>query len=236
MPIKIGTALQIVSLGKIVFDRPGFHSERYLYPDGFVSKKLFPSLEDPTEKVWWRSLIIDRGGKGPVFRVEMKGKPEIAFEGLAPSNPWLMVIKAVEDKKREMGLPANRSLTISGPESFGLSAPIVIHLMQAMENAGKCSRFVRRDSKVESESENAISDEEEVRPKKAKQKKATVREMTKTELVLHFPDIYRNGLPDLVIDANWLLQRDALDVAVPFVKRPLLAAIKRMAERLEMVK
>ena len=88
-PISFGQTLKVIQLGECVTDRPLFHNNRYIYPAGFISEKLYPSLVNPSEKEWYRSMIIDRGGDGPVFRVEMKRNPKICFEGDKTSNPWV---------------------------------------------------------------------------------------------------------------------------------------------------
>jgi len=143
-PIELGTTLRVVSLGKVVFDRPNFHNERYLYNPGYISEKVFPSLDDPNQKVWWKSSIIDQGGHGPIFVVEQKNSKKYRFESNAPSGAWIQAIKAVENKRNKMGISANRALTVSGPEYFGLSHQIIVHLMSKMENADRCEGY-RRD-------------------------------------------------------------------------------------------
>ena len=146
-PIKIGSTLIIHSIGKIVSDKESFHNDRYYYNPGFISERLFTSILDPSEKVWYRSLILDKGENKPIFRVELKDNPKYFFEGSAPSNPWLSVMKALNEKKKKLGLPAVRSLTVSGPEFFGLSNSIVLSLMKNLDN---------NDLKINSKNNNII--------------------------------------------------------------------------------
>jgi chromodomain-helicase-DNA-binding protein 7 len=138
-PATLSASLVIVSLGKVVWDREEFHTTRYLYPDGFVSEKLFASSRNANKKVWYRSMIIDRGGDGPVFRVVEKGHPELAFEGAAPSTPWIGVCRAIQDAE----LGGKPPVTVSGPENFGLAHPQVRAWLSALPNAEKCTRFQR---------------------------------------------------------------------------------------------
>jgi len=151
-PMKIGQSCTIISLGKVVYDRPGFHSQRYLYTDGFVSERMYTSVIDPSQKAWYRSSIRDNGGETPLFKVEMIEHPEIFFEGPAPSNPWMGVIRAIEKKVK-----SNRSLTISGPEYYGLSAPIVLHLMSKMENANLCEKYGEKKVVAEQNSTEVVT-------------------------------------------------------------------------------
>ena len=141
LPLHIGTSLIIVSTGVCVTDKPGFNTERYIYPNGFISERLFTSIVNPKEKEWYRSLIIDDGRDEPLFRVESKNNPEIYYEGNTPSNPWIALLKAVEKKKRTLGLKSSTTTTISGPKSYGLSEPEVIKLMKHLPNSEKCTKF-----------------------------------------------------------------------------------------------
>ena len=92
------------------------------------------------KKTWYRSRIIDKGDDILYFRVELKDDPSIYFEGNVPSNPWVMLVKAIEKKKKKMGIKSTRSLTISGPEYYGLSSTLVIHLLEDLENEYNTNR------------------------------------------------------------------------------------------------
>lgn len=168
-PILASTSLRILSLGKVVFDRPGFHNERYLYPDGYATERLYQSCLNVEQKVWYRSEIIDDGQEQPLFRVTIPGT-DVEFTGTSPSKPWLGVIKAIEDRKKEEGLVANRSLTISGPDCYGLTSPLVAMLMRDMPNADKCSRYNK--PKVEATEIDQIDDMEEERSDVTKRSKS----------------------------------------------------------------
>ncbi|EAY22905.1 F/Y-rich N-terminus family protein [Trichomonas vaginalis G3] len=138
-PINLSPSSRLISLGKVVYDRPNFHNARYLYTDGFCSEKLYISAVNPSQRVWYRSEILDRGGEFPYFKVSLVDQPDIYWEGNAPSNPWICIIRQIEAKKR-----SNRALTISGPDYFCLTHPITISLMQKLENADKCDKYVKR--------------------------------------------------------------------------------------------
>ena len=134
LPISLSTSLVLVSVGKIVYNRPNFHTKRYIYTDGFVSEHLYSSVKDPKEKVWYRSLIIDKGGENPVFRVQLKSDPKVHFDGNSPSNPWLTIFRIVSEKKGN-GQKGSNLVTVSGPEFYGLSHPITNFLIRHMENS-----------------------------------------------------------------------------------------------------
>jgi hypothetical protein len=50
LPIRLGV-LSVLALGRIVWDRPGFSTERYFFPVGFLSEREYVSGLDPSTKV-----------------------------------------------------------------------------------------------------------------------------------------------------------------------------------------
>ena len=198
LPIKISQIMIIKNLGKVVYDRPNFHSERYIYPVGYEAERMFTSIEDPNDKAWYVEKILD-GGDYPLFRVEMKDDDKNrVFEGPAPSKPWTDIVKYIENRKKKLKIGIKRCTTISGPEMFGLYSPLGSHLVQNLENADKCTRFMKRkfkndkDSNTddnndsdneegdnESEKDDESNDEKTVTAKSSKSKKSRQRSSSK---------------------------------------------------------
>jgi len=148
-PIVNGPSLTIINIGTVVSDRENFHTARYVYPSGYIVERQFISIEDPNERDWYRASIVDRGGQSPVFRVEYIKDPSKCFEGSTPSAPWLDLVRAVETKKKELGIPTvAKSLSLSGPEYFGLASQIVQQLMQEMDGIEKCIKFQKPPGEV----------------------------------------------------------------------------------------
>ena len=135
LPLQIKASLILISLGKVVYDRPNFHCQRYLYTDGFITERLFMSIFNHKEKIWYRSMIIDRGGEDPVFRVEVKDEPTKFFEGSVPSKPWMKILSLINKKR------SKKQTSISGPEAFGLSNPKIIQLLSNLPNAELCTKY-----------------------------------------------------------------------------------------------
>ena len=52
------------AVSQIVHDRPGFHSERYIWPVGYCSSRTYPSMRNPEMKCIYTCKILD-GGFGP---------------------------------------------------------------------------------------------------------------------------------------------------------------------------
>lgn len=138
-PIELSPSLTLISLGKLVTDRPAFHCNRYLFPVGYVSEKVHMSLKDGVSPMVYRSMILDRGGQGPVFRVEVADDTNTFFESDAPSTPWTE-IRCVIFKARNV--QTNKRLpTASGPGFFGFSSPIVGKLFREMKGVEFCKNF-----------------------------------------------------------------------------------------------
>ena len=62
LPFKLG-GITYHSLGKIN-PAPGFHSDKYIWPVGFTSSRIFFSIKNPDNKIRYMSRIVD-GGDGP---------------------------------------------------------------------------------------------------------------------------------------------------------------------------
>ena len=140
-PIMITPNSFIHNIGTIEWKRPGFHSERYIYPVGFKTSRFSASLDNPDERTRWYSEIIDTGENSPVFRVWMEGRPNTIFQGVTPTAPWSQALKAVASCRRNKG----KVSSISGPEAFLLASPIATYLIQNLPNADKCTNYVMRN-------------------------------------------------------------------------------------------
>jgi chromodomain-helicase-DNA-binding protein 7 len=128
----------VSDLGHIVTDRPGFHSDRYIYPAGFKSSRLYFSTIEASRRVWYTSEIVDTGAKGSLFRVTMNDHPEKSFEGNSPSSAWsLIAMRVIEASGGELG-----AVRMSGPDYIGLSFPVIRYLIQRMNGAEKCVNYV----------------------------------------------------------------------------------------------
>ena len=280
LPIRVNNSTVITSLGTVVYDRKNFHNERYIFPAGYTAERTFTSLDQPNSKATYLAQIVVDGGDSPIFRVEMIGdKKKRVFEGNVPSKPWTEIVKAIENRKKQLHTGVSRSLTISGPEMFGFYSPLGSYLLQNLPNADKCSKFKIKKFKSESDESDNGSNEDELptspesnkstknpftestdedepskklksdsnAEKKTKQKqmilstrpirRAAARANEKLELYFDFSEIADMSndieLLSVVVPQNQIMQRDVLDVPVPFSKDSLKAAVKRMAKKLD---
>lgn len=139
LPIKINENTVVTNIGKVVTDRPAFHSERYLYLSGFTSERYFPSIRDPNVKEWYVCQILDNGGELPVFRIQPKNDPSVVFEGNVPSRPSIELLKKISFSRFKS--KSSKSPTISGPEFFAFASPKIRKIMEHLPGANKCPKF-----------------------------------------------------------------------------------------------
>lgn len=59
-PINMGY-LSIHDLGEIIVDRPGYHTENWIYPVGYLSTRIFGHIKDPEQKCVYTCKIVDGG-------------------------------------------------------------------------------------------------------------------------------------------------------------------------------
>jgi chromodomain-helicase-DNA-binding protein 7 len=138
LPIGIAPTAFVIDLGRIVTDRPDFHSERYIFPAGFKSSRLYWSTINPSEKVWYTSEIVDTGDAMPLFRVTMDDHPEISIDGNSPFSPWQSIARRVAEARGQSGRGAALR------ERFGLSSPVICYLIQQMAGAETCVNYLMR--------------------------------------------------------------------------------------------
>ena len=84
MPLSLGSSLTILSLGSIVTDRPNFHSQAYIWPVGFRSKRMYASSVRPHARVAYICEILD-GGSAPEFRLTADDDKDNPISGQQPS-------------------------------------------------------------------------------------------------------------------------------------------------------
>ena len=141
LPLNLTSSSWIISFGKIVTDRPGFHTERYVYPAGFKSSRLYTSTLDVTKRCRYTCEILDVGDPVPLFKVSMDDHPDVYYEGPSPTSPWNHILKKVLEMRKENN---PKSLSISGPEYYGLAAAETIYVIQRMEGIEKCVNYQMR--------------------------------------------------------------------------------------------
>ncbi|KAJ1893518.1 hypothetical protein LPJ66_005708 [Kickxella alabastrina] len=126
--------IRIHSLGQ-VNPADAYHTSRYIWPVGFRSTRMYPSMQDGQPTVY-TSEILD-GGDMPVFQVTAKDD-EKCFRASSSSGVW----KQVLDVLMAGGLGVKTHA--SGPQLFGLSHLAVTKAIQEMEGADMCRKYIRQ--------------------------------------------------------------------------------------------
>lgn len=146
-PIMLSNTEKLLCLGDIVYDKPDFHTQRYIFPNGYCVERLFSSIDDPNSLAWYRATIQeDAGSSQPLFKVEMIGKehiPEYTFIGSKPIKPWNTIVSQIEEKDCSFLGKLKNQLT-SGPNLFSLHHPLVQKLIQDMANVNKCTKYAMK--------------------------------------------------------------------------------------------
>jgi chromodomain-helicase-DNA-binding protein 7 len=137
LPLEVRPSSELICLGKVITDRDGFHSERYIFPAGYKCSRICSDVRNPDDRALYISEIVDLGGPKPVFRVYLEDDPSIKYEGESTSQPWTSILKQLSAKKKE-----KHANTISGPMAFGLDRPIVQRLIQQLPGAKDCKKYI----------------------------------------------------------------------------------------------
>ncbi|OHT08611.1 hypothetical protein TRFO_22797 [Tritrichomonas foetus] len=138
-PIQITATTELWSVGEVVYDRPGFHNQRYVYPAGYKASRFYTSANHPNTKVKWFCEILDTGEDLPCFRIWMEEQPNIIYSGQTPTAPWTQALKQIAKKSNQ------KPVSISGPEAFLLGTPIVVFLIQKLPNIDKLDSYKVRE-------------------------------------------------------------------------------------------
>lgn len=133
-PISLG-ALCVHNLGRIVYDRPGFHAENRVYPIGFMSTRTYGHFNEPERKCVYTCRITDNGGERPNFEIALDN--EFVFSGETPDQCHAALIQMINKN------PNIRSID-KRPEGewfFGLTHPTVMTLLQSLPDIQKCANL-----------------------------------------------------------------------------------------------
>lgn len=138
LPVTIGKGtneVTIFRIGEIVWDREAYHTNRYIFPVGFMSKKQYLSAVDVTRRTTYTSEILD-GGDNPIFQVTAEDQPGRKFSASSSSGVW----KKILDEINVQGVPSKTHA--SGPEMLGLSHLGITKYIQELSGAEKCTKYV----------------------------------------------------------------------------------------------
>lgn len=135
LPISL-TGFVLHSLGEIVFDRPGYHSESCIYPVGYTITRTYSHLRDTEQKCLYTCKIIDNGDS-PRFEIIPDVDTEFVISGPSPDychTTLLQLIHSATDSR-------NTNIRPQGEWFFGLADPAVVNLIQNNPAVRRCTNF-----------------------------------------------------------------------------------------------
>ncbi|XP_071450770.1 transforming growth factor beta regulator 1 [Hetaerina americana] len=134
-PIVLG-GLTVHSLGEVVSDRSGYHTEELIYPVGFCSTRVYGSLKDPERKCVYTCKILD-GGSSPRFEIVADSDLDAPLVGHSASQCHSLLLRHIN---RVLGVEVV-NMKGRGPEFFGFSHPTIQNLIQSSPGTRKCSNY-----------------------------------------------------------------------------------------------
>jgi hypothetical protein len=69
LPLQLAANLQLLSLGRVEFLHPGFHSEKFIWPVGFAVRRRARTPASGGRELWHIAEVLEQpDGSGPLFR------------------------------------------------------------------------------------------------------------------------------------------------------------------------
>ncbi|KAJ8680228.1 hypothetical protein QAD02_016015 [Eretmocerus hayati] len=130
-PITLGD-LTVYSLGDIVTDRPGYHTEDLIFPVGYCSTRVYASLKDARMKSLYTCKILD-GGVRPRFEIVSDTELDKPLVGASPDECHSCLMKAIS--------PSLSLIPPKGADFFGISQPTIQNLIQSSPGTRKLSMY-----------------------------------------------------------------------------------------------
>ena len=131
LPVVLSNGVTVTELGRVEYLQEGFHNKLFIWPVGFRSYVMTPSIADPSLQVKIWSEIHDAGSGQPLFVVRSEEYPEGQYVGPSPTHAWEKAFRWLH------GFTASRS----GPKLYGLSEPLIVRMIQQLPNASNCCNY-----------------------------------------------------------------------------------------------
>lgn len=130
----------VYSLGHIVYQKSGYHTNEYIYPVGYHISRVYGHFKHPERKCTYYCKVFENG-EFPRFEItahESEGKCRIP--GPSPDYCHTTLLQFINNAN------AARAVDIrpQGESFFGLSNPTIAGFIQRLPNADKCNHFAPR--------------------------------------------------------------------------------------------
>ncbi|KAI8882403.1 hypothetical protein K501DRAFT_251497 [Backusella circina FSU 941] len=134
LPVEIDS-WTVVELGTVIYDRPAYHNQRYIYPINYTVRKWYRSMVDPKSDTQYTCRILENG-REPKFEVTADDCP-MTYSGPTPTTVWTIIVRrAFAIRNQEYGHNP------VGPDFFGLRKNTIAKMIQDLPNASKCSQYL----------------------------------------------------------------------------------------------
>jgi len=128
LPLVLNNGELVIEALGVIVDRYPYVTEKYTWPVGFVSTRMFQSMINPDQKVKYTCQIVDAGDK-PQFVITAMDDPSSPIAASSPSAAWKTVLKRISLKT---GQNTDRAISVSGAMRFGLANPVVASLLREL--------------------------------------------------------------------------------------------------------
>ncbi|KAJ1771462.1 hypothetical protein EV179_000390 [Coemansia sp. RSA 487] len=138
-PIVVGRGqdrIEVHSLGRVICEPDTYHTTRYIWPPGFRSTRVYPSFKANGGRCIYTSEILEGDGEAPVFQVTASDMPNETFRASSASGVWKQILDILTAKG--VGVKTHAS----GPQMYGLSYLGITKVIQELDGATECSRYI----------------------------------------------------------------------------------------------
>ncbi|XP_072166322.1 uncharacterized protein [Diadema setosum] len=135
-PIVLGS-LTVHSLGEVLPEKSTFHSDRYIYPAGFHSTRVYGSRTDPRKRCVYTCKILNSDGEA-LFEITDDSDPPVTFSANSASRCHKKLLQAINKAFGEDIVNESRDRAM---EFFGFSHPTIQNLIQGLVGASRCASY-----------------------------------------------------------------------------------------------
>jgi hypothetical protein len=130
----------VLNLGKVVTDRPAYHTKCLIYPVGFVSERPHASYARPGHTTNYTSTIQDNGD-APSFTVTAADDPSNPVCAVNPTAAWKTIEQRLAASGGGLAEGAGEIKYVSGAAYFGLVYPSVSRLLLQLPGVDQCTNL-----------------------------------------------------------------------------------------------
>lgn len=130
----------MLHLGKIVTDRPAYHTKCLIYPVGFVSERSYSSYVRPGHTTMYTSSITDNGD-APSFTVTAADDPSNPACAANPTAAWKIIEQRIGASAEGLAEGGVEVKHVSGAAYFGLGHPSIVRLLLQLPGVDQCSNL-----------------------------------------------------------------------------------------------